>query len=396
MKENIAIIIRSLNSGGAERTASNLSVFLSGFYNVHMIVFDGSDIKYPVSGSLHDLKLKPSHFITVKQAQAVKEIKKKHDIKYSISFMDGANLVNVLSRHRDKTVTSVRIHMSSSRKTSKLLWIKTRAKMSFISRKSDCIVAISRGVKDDLIDNFRVSSDKIKTIYNPCDAEMLRSLAEKKHGGALELNKNSITTMGRMMDQKGQWHLLRAMKKVLESVPDAFLYILGDGPLRSLLEDLINDLGLSDNVKLLGYVEAPHAYIAGSKVFVFPSLMEGLGNVLLEAMAFGVPCIASDCKSGPREIISPLTDVIEHLPSIEYAEYGVLTSVCGKGQKNAEEPLTKEEEQLAEAIVKLLTDEQLHKQYSEKSLERSKFFLPERIAGNWKNLIENLNSKDDN
>ena len=98
--KNVAIIIQKLNGGGAERTASNLSISLKDHYNVHLIVFDGRDISYPYEGTLHDLKLPPvegkiGKVLTVyKRVSAIKKILKEEKIDCSISLMDGANLVN--------------------------------------------------------------------------------------------------------------------------------------------------------------------------------------------------------------------------------------------------------------------------------------------------------------
>ena len=100
---HVAIIIQKLNGGGAERTASNLSIFLSEYCDVHLIVFDGRDLAYPYAGVLHDLQLpaingmKNKVINLFKRVRMVKKLKDEYQIDHSISLMDGANLVNVLS-----------------------------------------------------------------------------------------------------------------------------------------------------------------------------------------------------------------------------------------------------------------------------------------------------------
>ena len=396
MKKNVAIIIQKLHGGGAERTASNLSLLLCDKYNVHLIVFDGSEIKYPYAGKLHDLKMPPVSGSLGKlknmmaRVKAIKKRKTEEKIDVSISLMMGANLVNVLSKCGEKTITSVRNQMS-------LAVAKTRAQkslnemqMRFIAKRSDNVVALSKGVEEDLINNFGVPKDKIVTIYNPCDGAMLRNKAIIHASEAAEMPEHSITTMGRLNPQKGQWHLIRALKEVVHDIPDAKLYILGEGGLEEKLKKLTNDLGLNDNVKFLGFVEAPHAYIMKSRIFVFPSRFEGLGNVLLEAMACDTPCIAADCHSGPREILAPSTSVKEQMDAIEFAEYGILVSVGDKEHFNANESLTKPEMQLAEAIKLMLSNDEIYRKYKQASQKRIKDFTPEKITKDWISLIEDI------
>lgn len=391
--KHVAIIIQKLNGGGAERTASNLSMFLKDLCNVHLIVFDGREITYPYAGVFHDLKLpalegKANKVLNFyKRVAAVKKLKKENNIDYSISLMDGANLVNALSCVGDKVITSVRIQMSKSRNVKQGLGsVISRKTMQFIGKKSYKVVALSKGVEEDLLNVYGVPQEKLVTIYNPCDYEVLLQNAEKNN---IQLESgNAIVTMGRLTEQKGQWHLIRAISEVKKTIPDIKLYILGEGPLKERLDKLVVDMDLQKHVKLLGYIKAPHACFKFCDAFVFPSEFEGLGNVLLEAMAFGLPCISSDCYSGPREILAPGTTVKEHLDNIELAEYGILTSVCGKGEFNSNDPLTKEEKQLAEAIVSLLTDKALMDHYHRMSLNRREAFTPVKITNDWMALLK--------
>ncbi|MCD8188695.1 MAG: glycosyltransferase [Clostridiales bacterium] len=395
-----AILIQKLYGGGAERTAANLSLSLCDRYQVHLVVFDGRNISYPYAGTLHDLKLPPAKgrlgkMVTLlRRARAVRRLKRECAVDAAISLMAGANLVNVLSGGPGTIVTSVRVQMSKSRFTSPQKKRFTLALTRFIARRSDAVAALSEGVRRDLIDEFGLPEDKVVTIYNPCDGALLREKAQLHGADAASMPPLSVTAMGRMTRQKGHWHLLRAFAQVVREVPEAQLYLLGDGPLREELLRLTRALGLEGHVTFLGYREAPHAYVQNSRVFVLPSLFEGLGNVLLEAMACGTPVVAADCRSGPREILAPGTAVRERLPQLERGEYGLLTSVGGGDFCGAEAPLAADEAQLAEAICLLLTDDQLNRHYREMALRRSADFAPEVIAAQWAALLEALPGRE--
>lgn len=111
-----------------------------------------------------------------------------------------------------------------------------------------------------------------------------------------------LVAAGRLAHWKGHANLIEAMSILLSSRP-ARLLILGDGPLRAELQDLIKALGLLDSVELVGYVENPLKYFARADVFVLSSLVEGLPNVLVEAMMCGCTPVSTDCPTGPREVL---------------------------------------------------------------------------------------------
>lgn len=392
-KKNIAIIVPKLNGGGAERVASNLSLELSEYYNVSLIVFDGQNQTYPYGGELIDLKLPPKKNLwgkfrnLITRVRVVRKIKKDHKIVCSISLMDGPNLVNVLSKGKDKVITSVRIFMSESRKSNLR---NTRLIMRLIALGSDRIVSLSHAVKKDLINNFKVDENKIAPIYNSCNVERLLALSRENNS---EIEKNaalSIVTMGRLTNQKGHWHLIRAFKKVLESYPETELFILGEGELLSDLKKLTKDLGIESHVNFPGYIKNPHAFISNCDVFVFPSLFEGLGNVLLEALACGKACVSSDCNAGPREILAPNSIIDKKTHTIEKAEYGILVPVCDGGFKQELEPLSTNELCLAEAIVMLLKDKELRESYEQKAIERAQDFDSGKITESWVTVINSL------
>ena len=106
-------------------------------------------------------------------------------------------------------------------------------------------------------------------------------------------------------------------------------------------------------------------------------------------MACGLPVISSDCKSGPREILAPSTDISQCAEDIEYAEYGILTPAFSGKKLKMLEPLEKSEEKLRDAMVKILTDDQMHKRMSKKSLDRAQAFDVTNIIKEWDFLKNN-------
>ena len=110
---------------------------------------------------------------------------------------------------------------------------------------------------------------------------------------------------------------------MLKAIADEKLIILGQGELNDDLRSLANELGLCDNVIFLGFKANPFKYMKRADMLVLSSLREAFGNVLVEAMACEIPVISTDCRSGPREIIAPNTDVKQSTQEIEYGKYGV-------------------------------------------------------------------------
>lgn len=386
--KKIAIIIQSLHGGGAERTAANLSLYFSKEYEVHLIIFDGRVISYPYAGTLHDLKVYPSKNIIKKIINVIRRvlktslIKLRYDVDVTISLMEESNVVNLLSISGDKKITSIRNYESKSSYNT----IFEKIAMFLVKHCSDVVVALSKGVEDDLVHNCGIPKSKVVTIYNPCDGELLKEKASLDNA-IVDMAENSVATMGRLTKQKGQWHLIRAFRRVVNEIPNAILYVFGQGELEEKLKKLTIELNLEHNVKFMGYVESPHSYISKSKVFVFPSLYEGLGNVLLEAMACGVPCISTDCYCGPREILAPGTKIKEKLDRIEKAQYGILVSADDTGNFECFSALTLSEIQLANSIINILKNEAAREHYAHRALERSNDFSPHEIIRQWKNIL---------
>lgn len=123
----------------------------------------------------------------------------------------------------------------------------------------------------------------------------------------------------------------------------------------------------------------------------FHLIFEGLGNVLLEMLDCGVPCIATDCLAGPREILDDDTNIKQNLDNFELAKYDILVSVLKEYKNAVNNELTKEEEQMADAIICLLKDKALREYYRKKGIERAEDFSYKKISNSWIELIEDKN-----
>lgn len=170
--------------------------------------------------------------------------------------------------------------------------------------RADAVVSVSDGVADDLTVVAGLRREQITTIYNPLDLDRVRQLAAAAvdHPWFADGEPPVILAAGRLAPQKDFPTLLRAFARVCGQ-RDARLVILGEGPERPVLERLVAELGLADRVALPGVEANPFAFMARARVFVLSSAWEGLGNVLIEALACGCPVVSTDCPSGPSEIL---------------------------------------------------------------------------------------------
>jgi len=169
---------------------------------------------------------------------------------------------------------------------------------------ADWVVAVSRGVQQDLYRFTRVPKERIVLIYNPSYTARLIQLRDQPvdHPWFASGQPPVVLGVGRFYPQKGFATLLKAFALVRSNRP-ARLVLLGEGPLRDELEALTHQLGIADEVSMPGFVENPFAYMRRAAVFVLPSEYEGLPNVLIQAMACGCPVVSTNCPSGPEDIL---------------------------------------------------------------------------------------------
>jgi len=177
-------------------------------------------------------------------------------------------------------------------------------------RRADAVVCNARA-NARLISEFVGSEGpQVETIYNPLDARSFQSRFRERDRKVLQTGEPPLlVSHGRLHPQKGFDTLLRALERLIGRGVEARLRIIGDGPERGALEDLVRSLGLEERVEMPGFSSDPWSAIEEGDIYVLPSRFEGLPNSLLEAIAIGLPSIAADCPTGPSEILDPVDQV---------------------------------------------------------------------------------------
>lgn len=385
VKKRVAIIVGSLNGGGMERVAAQLSEMLSGEFEMFMFLLHYDRKKsYPHKGKV---KIIPNHVYGIeksryreaafywKLAYEVRKLKKDNKIDVSISFAPEMNMINFLSGATDKKIFTIHSCISKRNDFNTLVYWKIFMK---VCNFSDRTVTVSNWCKEDLIANYGIKKNKIRTIYN--SVQILENLKYIE-------KENIVLVVGRFHDVKQQWHIIRAFKQVKECVPNARLYIAGEGENEKYLRSLVKDLQLEQNVIFTGFIKNIEILYEKAKLLVFSSASEAFPCSVLEAISYGIPIVAADCPGGIREIVMP--EKIQKIKSNKFciAKCGILTPALDGIKYKAKDRLTKSEEQLAEGIKLLLTDKDLYEKCRDGCKQAVKRFEAKKIKNIWRKQI---------
>lgn len=317
-QKKIAIFVSFSGEGGVERMVAHLCEgFLAAGVAVDLLLIKdrGSALKLVPPGVRqikmgdHAPNCLPRLVSYLKREEPDALFSSKHRAN-QIAILARA-IAGVKTRLLVKIETNLSASLAKQNRFKRFLFIK---QLRLFYPYADGVIGVSQGVTDDLLQLISGNPGRFHTIYNPV---LPKDLADKASeavdhpwlGGDLPV----VIGAGRLTRQKDFATLLRAFSLVLKERP-ARLLLLGDGPEREGLEALSRELGISAAVDFHGFVANPFPFIARSNLFVLSSAWEGFGNVLVEAMALGVPVVSTDCPSGPREILhdgalGPLTPV---------------------------------------------------------------------------------------
>lgn len=306
---DVAFFLRFLGGGGAERVIINLTrSFIKHNLKVDLVLSStGGPHLWQVPPEVRIVDLKAPRLLA--SLPSLVRYLQQEQPKSLLSTLHYNNEFALLAKRISRTSARVVVREANnlSEQAKHTAEFKKRLTPLFVKHLypwADNIVAISKGVAEDLSQVTALPPEGIQTIYNPTITPDLTLKAQEQvdHPWFQPGMPPVILGVGKLQPQKDFPTLIRAFAQVRQT-HEAKLVILGWGPDRPQLEDLVSKLGLADDVDLPNHVKNPYAYMARSAVFVFSSAWEGLGNALIEAMAIGVPVVATDCKSGPKEIL---------------------------------------------------------------------------------------------
>ncbi|WYP25858.1 glycosyltransferase [Alkalihalobacillus sp. FSL W8-0930] len=328
--KKIAFILYSLDGGGVERLTLHLiNGLLDKGYKVDLLVVqlkgeyvdeipDGVNLIHLDKANLRSSLL------------AIRGYLKVHQPDVLISAKDYINLIVLTAKKltRVKTKVIVSSHVNITEQARRLpQFNNVKRGISFMYRFADDIVCVSKGVAEDIRKVSRVSSEKVHVIYNPIvTPELIENGAKTVHHPWFDEGKQVLVSVGRLHVQKDYPTLLHAFKKVSDE-REVRLLLVGDGQEMDSLQALAKELKLTDLVDFVGFKNNPYPYMKQADLFVLSSAWEGFGNVLIEAFAMGTTVVATDCPSGPAEILEqgrlgtlvPVGAVAEMADAITYA-----------------------------------------------------------------------------
>ena len=306
--QKISIFLASLRGGGAERNMLRLANgFADKGLNVDLVLAQSDGAYFQeVSPKVNLVQLEASRVI-LSLPKLIKYLRQEQPT-YLICAVKHINLVGLWAKSLAGVSTRVIVTVRNTLHTSNnlLFWkgFLIQKLIHYCYPWADSIVAVSEGVAESLATTTKLSRNSIKVIYNPVVSPNLLIQAQLpiSHPWFSEDSLPVFLAVGRLNKQKDFITLIRAFA-ISQNVYPAKLMILGEGEERSQLESLIKELELEDKVSLPGFVDNPFTYMRQATLFILSSIREGLPTVLIESMAVGTPVVATDCYSGPAEIL---------------------------------------------------------------------------------------------
>ncbi len=294
--KRILFIVPFLSSGGAERVVSIWSSELANMdADIHLLVFYRVENEYLVNDKvkIHAIKENKEQYDKMSKFNKIKFLRaklKSLNPDIIIPFISHVGLMANIARVglQTKMIETIRNNPQYSPKNKVIRLLRNISVLT----SNGCIV------QNEEQKNYfpKWSHKKIYVFANPISDEFIQAERTINDSGIL-----SITAVGRLEHQKNHTMLIKAFSKLKNL--DLMLNIYGEGSLKDNLQSIINDLELSNRIKLCGRSNNIKEAFISTDLFILSSNAEGMPNALMEAMALGLPCISTDCPTGPSDII---------------------------------------------------------------------------------------------
>lgn len=349
--KKLLLIVPSLHQGGLQKVCAETARLMQPYFDVMIAVFDSSRVAYDIKGiPVEDLRLpsrpdKIGKVINVlKRGWKLRRLKKKEQVDIAYSFGPTANLANIAAGGRAVKWLGIRSYMDMGNPRQIRLFCRCAQKVIC------CSDLICREVQD------KYGCGKAVTLNNPFDRRTVKALSEQEEAHLPWDEGRILISMGREDPVKGFWHLLKSFALVYEKLPDTKLMIIGEGEFEPYRK-LAAGLGIDDAVYFTGLKRNPYPYLKKGSLYVLTSYYEGFPNAMVEAMSMGLAVIATDCMTGPKEILED--------------KYGILVPNMSQEENFDPADITEEERELAKKITALLEDEQKMEHYRKMALKRA-------------------------
>jgi len=386
MKLKVAIFINSITAGGAERVVSLLLHQLNKDFDIYLVLLHNKiEYELPADQKLFCFNQPENEnpFLTIcKLPLLVYRYKKFCDtnkIDKSFSFLKRANYINCLSRVLGSTariIISERTYLSAYLKS---LDTPGRLLGKYLTKvlypKADLVVPNSLLIKIDLQEKFNLNN-RFYVINNPIDVKAIEQLQLDEVDHSL-FDQFTFIHVGGFRAEKNHGMLVDAFNLVKDL--DCKLLLvgksLGKAEDEKKIREKVEQMNLQSRIIFVGFDSNPYKYLHRSGCFVLTSNFEGFPNSLQEALACNLPVISTDCRSGPREILAPATDVRFSVESqFEIAKYGMLVPV-----NNAKI--------LAEAMRHMYNDKELQSQYRSRAMVRASDYDVSRVVKEFNKVL---------
>lgn len=304
----VAVFVRNLRGGGLERVSVNLAnEFARRGIQVDMVLAEADGVYLEM--------LDPRIRVVDLKAPSLKgyafgllRYLKREKPAALLAQGEEAGVASIFARSVSRVPTRVVVscHSTISQYVPRSQYFKVRflpGLMRLTYPWANHVVAVSSGVADDLAERISMSRSRIHVIPNPSiSADFMSVSPSQPSHRFFTLGVPVVVAVGSLVVAKDYVSLLEAFSLAIRQ-RDMRLIILGEGPERGRLEDLIGRLGIQETVDLQGFVDPPWPFMAASSVFVLSSAWEGLPTVLVEALALGCRIVSTDCRNGPTEIL---------------------------------------------------------------------------------------------